>query len=171
MLLDTCAIIEMVKYESVRKAINDLTKTDCTLLSVSPVKDELTYGANSIEEYDDLSDFIASQEILILDETRKTYPENEVEAFRIALSRCKNISPSYVDRLLLSIPYFYRKSSEKVYIATLNHKDVPIEFYKCVGMISYCKDRTFRNIGFYEFDLEKFEEKIEDVTSKLIKAE
>ena len=167
LLLDTCTIIEMLKIEEVRNLVNDLTESDCNLLSVSPVKDELTYGANTIAEYDNVSSFLSTQNILILDEVKRTYPDNEVEIFRIALSRCKRINPSYVDRILLSIPYFFRKSSERIYLATLNHKDIPSEFFVCVGMIAYCINGTFRNVGFYEFNLKRFEKMMKDVIGKL----
>ena len=171
LLLDTCTIIEMLKRNEIRKVIGDLTKLDCTLLTISPVKDELTYGASTIQEYDDISNFLATQKILILNEDRRPYPENEVEIYRIALSRCKKINPSYVDRMLLSIPYFNRKSSEKTYLATLNYKDVPLELFDCIGMIAYCVNKAFHNIGFYEFNSKKFEHKTKDVINKLAKIE
>ena len=167
LLLDTCTIIEMLKSKEICKLIRDLTKFDCTLLSIPPVIDEFTYGANTPKEYDDFIDFILSQGILILDETGKTRSNHEKEIIKLAISRCKRIKPSYVDRMLLSIPYFYSKSPEKIYLATLNHKDIPIEFYKCIGTISYCLDRTFRNIGFYEFENTNFERMIADAISKL----
>lgn len=170
LLLDTCTIIEMLKSEEICKLIGDLTEPDCNLLSISPVKDELTYGANTTKEYSDVSKFLSTQKILILDETRRPYPENEVEILRIALSRCKKINPSYVDRVLLSIPYFYRKSSEKIFLATLNYKDVPLEFFQCVGMITYCTKGAFRNIGFYEFDQKQFKNMMKDVIGVLAKS-
>ena len=167
LLLDTCTIIEMLKRDEVREIISDLTKLDCTLLTISPVKDELTYGANTIKEYDDTSNFLATQKILILNEDRRLYPENEVEIFRIALSRCEKINPSYIDRMLLSIPYFYRKGSEKTYLATLNYKDVPLDLFDCVGIVTYRVNKAFHNIGFYEFNNNKFNRKMEDVISEL----
>ena len=162
LLLDTCTIIEMLKSEEICVLIRDLTGSDCTLLSIQPVIDELTYGANTAKEYKDFMDFISSQEILILNESGMLRPSSEIATIRLAISRCKKIKPSYVDRILLSIPYFYRGNSEKIYLATLNHKDIPSEFYECVGAISYCLDRTFRNIGFYEFKKKNFEHMMKD---------
>lgn len=167
LLLDTCTIIEMLKNEEVRKIICHLSENNCNLVSISPVKDELTYGANSVSEYNDVSEFISSQQILLLDEIRSVYPEREVETIRIALSRCKKINPSYVDRILLSIPYHYRQNPEKIYLITLNHKDVPTELYKCIGMISYYVNRNFRNIGIYEFNNEEFNKMMKDIMNEL----
>ena len=89
LLLDTCTIIEMLKSEEICVLIRDLTGSDCTLLSIQPVIDELTYGANTAKEYKDFMDFISSQEILILNESGMLRPSSEIATIRLAISRCK----------------------------------------------------------------------------------
>lgn len=167
LLLDTCTIIEMLKRKDVCDLISGFAEVNCSLISIAPVVDELTYGVNNLKEYNDFLNFLSSRDILILDEARKNYPDNEIKAFRIAMSKCKKIAPSYVDRILLSIPYFYRKSSTKIYLATLNYKDVPTELYECIGMISYYTNRAFRNIGIYEFKLDWFQRMMGSVMNRL----
>lgn len=80
----------------------------------------------------------------------------EGEHFSIAMRRSKVKNPSYVDRLLLFVPYMYKHSIEEMFVMTSNHKDVPREFYDRVGFIVWDNDADFRQIGVYQLNLERF---------------
>jgi|GEM_PF-3898634 len=161
-LVDTCAIIEASKNEELERFLDGLRENGCTFLTLPSIKDEFTCGAKNLEEFRELSDFFESQQIILMPKNEDKLLTNEGIHFNIALARSKVHNPSYVDRSLLLLPYIYQKSSEKVYVITSNHKDIPREFYDLTGFISYEKN-GFRNIGIYNFNLEKFNKIISNV--------
>ena len=80
----------------------------------------------------------------------------------MVLRHCKNIHPSYVDRMLLMTPYLYRDSSEDILLMTSNHNDVPLEIFDRIGFISY-DDKEFHNIGIYKFNADSFDRMVATV--------
>ncbi len=163
LLLDTCTIIDASKCAEMNDFLEDLSKNSCTFLSLPAVRDEFVCSAKNSEEYRQLEEYIESLDILFLSNVEKRISSVADKKLSIALSRCKSISPSYVDRLLLKVPYVYRNSSEKIYLITSNYKDVPQELFNRIGFITYDAG-SFNNVGVYEFDGSRFEHMVRDLT-------
>ena len=162
LLIDTCTIIDASKCKEIEDFLCKIAESDCIFLSTPSIKEEFTCSANSIEEYEELSRYIKTLQIVFLNDIPKRQSTLDTAVFDIALSRCKNIHPSFVDRALLSVPYLYRNSSEKIYIITSNYKDVPSNFFDRIGFIT-CDAGHFNNIGIYSFSYPKFKKIISDI--------
>lgn len=153
LLIDTSTFIDASKCEPFRDFLSSLQDRDCSFFTVRPVVDEFLCPAKNQDDYVGLAEFLDSFGASVM---RTPEPvSDDIAAFNIALNRCKNIHPSYVDRLLLTIPYLYRASAEKIYLVTSNHKDVPRDFFDRVGFVTH-DDVEFHNTGFYQLNLEKF---------------
>lgn len=159
LLLDTCTIIDASKCSAVDNFLHEVRDSGCTLLSIPPVRDEFTCSACSAKEYKELSDFMASLQILFLDKFDGNALNHERAEFNVALRRCKGINPSYVDRALLFALYFYRNSSAKLYLMTSNYKDVPEDLFERVGFIAH-DFGGFHNIGVYALKLANLQKKM-----------
>lgn len=159
-LLDTCVMIDASNSDDVDTCLRSLLENGCTFLTLPAIREEFTCSAKSRKDYENLSKYIGSFDIVFLNNTEKRLISDDNALFNIALGRCKNIHPSYVDRMLLSTPYLYRNSSEKIYLMTSNHKDVPLELFDRIGFITY-DDEIFHNIGIYAFNENNFVKKIE----------
>ncbi|MBQ9020383.1 hypothetical protein IJ096_03650 [Candidatus Saccharibacteria bacterium] len=133
------------------------------------VKDEFLCSVHNIEEYKELLTFYATLKIAELPKIKQLNIESDGAYFSIALSRCKNISPSYVDRLLLFATYMYRDVPGGIYLITSNHKDVPSELFECVGFVSYNMG-GFHNIGVYQVMVDRMEKMMIDINQDSIKA-
>ena len=162
LLIDTCTIIDASKCDEVDNFLSKLSGQGCTFLSLPSVKEEFTRSANNLEDYNKLSDYIDSLQIIFLDSIERNRMNEDGAIFNIALNRCKKINPSYVDRALLATPYFYRDSSEDIYLITSNHKDIPEELYDRIEFISH-DIGGFHNIGIYKFNFQNFEQMMSDV--------
>ena len=157
LLLDTCVVIEASKYIEIDEYLNRLSADGCSFLTIPSVKEEFISNTKNDKEFEELSKYFDSLQITFLPNTEKRLMDKKEGDFYIALNRCnRRINPSHVDRMLLAIPYLYRRSSEDIYLMTLNHKDVPRELYERIGFISYDVGE-FRNIGVYRFKVDKFE--------------
>lgn len=163
LLIDTCTIIDASKCDAVYNFLMEIKNHQCTLVSIPAVKEEFLCSANNLSEYSDLLAFYDALGILPLDKIMHGMLGPDSAAFDIALSRCKNIKPSHVDRILLSVPYHYRNAPEKMFLITSNHKDVPDEFFARVGFITH-DIGGFHNIGVYRFIPEKFDRMMHDVS-------
>lgn len=154
-IIDTCSIIEASKNDDFLNFLFQLGDKKCTFLSVKPVWNEFLAAADSGEEYKTLKEFLKKLDIAFLPNVEQKLNE-EGEYFSIAMRRSKVKNPSYVDRLLLFVPYMYKHSIEEMFVMTSNHKDVPREFYDRVGFIVWDNDADFRQIGVYQLNLERF---------------
>lgn len=156
LIIDTCVIIDASKDAEFANFIRSLANDNCTFVSIQPVKDEFLSIADSSDEYKKLEKYLETLKIAFLSPNIENTYDEQGKDFSIALRRSKVNKPSYVDRLLLSIPYLYRKSPEKMFVITSNHRDVPYEFYDRVGFVTWDKGKEFTEIGLYEFNEEKF---------------
>lgn len=163
LLLDTCTLIDASNCAEVDDFLESLLKRDCTFLSLPSVKEEFTCSACNLDEYKQLSDYIESLQIILLNNTEKQLSSNKNMIFNIALKRCRNIHPSHVDRMLLATPYLFSGSAEKIFLMTSNYKDVPQELFSLVGFVSYESAGVFHNIGVYGFDNDGFHRKVSDL--------
>ena len=158
LLVDTCTMIDATKCREVKDFLLNIRSLDCTFLSIKPVKDEYTCSANNKSDYNELENFADNFIDIWL-----PIQDSEEPLFSIGLSRCKNIKPSYVDRQLLKILYIYRNASERIYLITSNHNDVPGEFYERIGFITH-DNGGFHNIGIYKINLANFKSKTKNLT-------
>ena len=155
-VIDTCVIIDALKITCLDTFLRELLKHGCTFLSAPPVKNEFLTAANTDQKYNELNEYLKSLQLVFLPLDIEHRLNNEGKIFNIALRKSKVNNPSFVDRLILSIPFLYRTSPEKIYIMTSNHKDVPKDFYDRVGFISIDNNEKFIEIGLYEFNEKKF---------------
>lgn len=162
LLLDTCTIIDASNCDEIDFLLRKIAESGCTFLSLPAVKEEFTCSAKNKTEFKNLLDYIDSLNILFLNNTEKRITNNDNIDFSIVLGRCKNIHPSYVDRMLLSIPHLYQKSSENIHLMTSNYKDVPLELYNLEDFITY-SDKIFHNIGIYSFNANSYERRIKTI--------
>lgn len=162
-VIDTCVIIDAIKNEKLDTLLREFLKKDCTFLSAQPIKNEFLVAADSVQKYDELNEYLKSLQLVFLPLDIESRLNKEGAKLHIALRRSKVKNPSFVDRLVLSIPFLYRTSPEKIYILTSNHKDIPLEFYDRVGFISIDKGVEFAEIGLYQFNGKKFDKMVANV--------
>lgn len=156
-VIDTCVIIHALKIIDLDNFLRELSKRNCTLLSVPSVKNEFLTAGDTVQRYNKLNEYLESLQLVFLPPDIEYRLNKEGCNFNIALRRSKVRNPSFVDRLILSIPYLYRKSPEKIYVMTSNHQDVPREFFDRVGFISIDTGSDFVQIGLYEFNSGNFD--------------
>lgn len=168
LLIDTCTVIDASKCSEVYSFLKEVKKRGCTLLSVKAVRDEYLCSASSLEEYKELLMVYSALNMAELPQIDQLLVESEGAYFNMALSRCKGIHPSHVDRMLLFAAYFYGKAPNNVYLMTSNHKDVPEELFDCVGFISH-NIGGFHNIGVYEVNKSNIKKKMTGITHAKIK--
>ncbi len=157
-VVDTCAIIEASKNDAFLDLLYELKRQNCTLLSVFPVQNEFLAVASNQQEYNELKKFLEDLDITFLPRNIEHKFEDKGKSFSIALRRSKVRKPSYVDRLLLSIPYLYKHVADSIYVMTSNHRDVPLEFFNLTDYVVWNKKDGFSEIGLYQFDQTKFNE-------------
>lgn len=162
LLLDTCTIIDASNCDEINDFLEKLSALGCTFLSLPAVREEFTCSAKNLNDYGKLSSYINSLGIVFLNNAEKNLSVNDNATFNIALKRCKNIHPSYVDRMLMAVPYLYRYSSEEILLVTSNHKDIPRELFELKGFITY-SDNIFHNIGIYKFNVIAFDKIISNI--------
>ncbi len=165
LLLDTCTIIDGSKCAEFDSFLGGLLKEDCTFLSLPSVKEEFTCSAFNLDDYNKLVEYIKSLQIVFLPNMEKKLISEDNSVFNIALRRYSRTNQSHVDRMLLTTVYYYSGSSEKVYLMTSNHKDVPDNIYSLVGFITY-ESKGFHNVGIYEFDQANYERVVENIKSE-----
>lgn len=132
------------------------------VFSLPSVREEFVFASRNMEEYNNSLNYFKSLEILPLDRTEKKLVSDDNAIFNMVLRHCRDIHPSYVDRMLLVTPYLYRESSENILLMTSNHKDVPLEIFDRIGFISY-DDKEFHNIGVYRFNADSFDQMVKNV--------
>ncbi len=156
-VIDTCVIIHALKIANLDRFLRELLGRDCTFLSVPAVKNEFLTAGDTIQRYNELNEYLESLQLVFLPLDVEYRLNKEGCSFNIALRRSRIRNPSFVDRLVLSIPYLYRRSPEKIYIMTANHQDVPKEFFDRIGFISIDNGSDFVQIGLYEFNDNNFD--------------
>lgn len=161
-LLDTCVVIDASKNDDVDDKLRAMLKDGCTFFSLPSVREEFVFASRNMEEYNNSLNYFKSLEILPLDRTEKKLVSDDNAIFNMVLRHCRDIHPSYVDRMLLMTPYLYRESSENILLMTSNHKDVPLEIFDRIGFISY-DDKEFHNIGVYRFNADSFDQMVKNV--------
>lgn len=161
-LLDTCVIIDASKNDDVDTKLRLMLEDGCTFFSLPSVREEFVYVSRNMQEYGNSLAYFRSLDILTLDSTEKRLVSDDNAIFNMVLCHCKNIHPSYVDRMLLMTPHLYRDSSEDILLMTSNHKDVPLEIFDRIGFISY-DDKEFHNIGIYKFNADSFDRMVATV--------
>ena len=162
LLLDTCTIIDSSNCDEIDDFLRRISTSGCTFLSLPAVREEFTCSAKNLNDYNKLMDYIDTLGIVFLNNVEKKLAVDDDVVFNIALGRCKNIHPSYVDRMLMAVPFLYRNSSERILLATSNHKDIPRELFDLKQFITY-GDNVFHNIGIYEFNVLSFSDKIRNI--------
>ena len=161
-LLDTCVIIDASENDDVDTKLRLMLEDGCTFFSLPSVREEFVCASRSMQEYGNSLAYFRSLDILLLDSTEKRLVSDDNAIFNMVLRHCKNIHPSYVDRMLLMTPHLYRNSSEDILLMTSNHKDVPLEIFDRIGFISY-DDKEFHNIGIYKFNADSFDRMVATV--------
>lgn len=159
LVIDTCIIVDTTKDSDFFSFMRKLKENyNASLISIPAVKQEVLGVADSKKEYKALEKSIEALKIIFLPSAVESKFELEGENFSIAMRRSRDTNrPSFVDKLLFSIPYLYRKSAEKIFIMTSNHKDIPLDIFNRVGFIARDNGKDFSQVGLYQFDQEKFD--------------
>ena len=155
LVVDTCVLIDASKNREVSLLLSGLEKAGCVFETPPAVLNEFTCNAKDRTEYKEMRQFFESLNIGLIHRIEDHFLDDAGPTFDMVIRRCKVNRPSYVDRLVLFVPYWYK--AQKMLVITSNHKDVPHEFYDLVGHISYESKNEFRNIGVYSFNREKFD--------------
>ncbi len=156
-IVDTCVIIDLLNDTKFYLFwCNLVEECHISLFSVEAVKDEFLAAAASVQDYGEMERFIDSLNISFAS-IRTGRDENIISReFSIALRRCKIKNPSFVDRLLLMIPYRYRNSLDNIFLVTSNHHDVPFEFYDRVAFVARDTGKEFFQTGIYSLNEANF---------------
>lgn len=158
LIIDTCVIVDTTKSADFFSFVRNLKDNyNTSLISVPAVKQEVLGVADDKKEYETLEKSIEALNVLFLPSAVEDKLDREGMEFSIAMRRSKETNkPSFVDRLLFSIPYLYRKSVEKIFVFTTNHKDMPLDIFDRVGFISRDNGKEFSQVGLYQFNQDKF---------------
>lgn len=158
LVIDTCVIVDTTKSPEFLALMRRMKgEYNAALVSIPAVKQEVLSVADNKKEYETLKESIKALDVVFLPSAVEDKFEREGMKFSIAMRRSRYVKdPSFVDKLLLAIPYLYRESVEKIFVVTSNHKDVPLDIFDRVGFIARDNGKEFSQVGIYKFNQEKF---------------
>lgn len=170
-IIDTCTLIDAIKTSDFCELLHSIHKKGCEFFSVDPVKHEFLRGAHSVSEYDNYQTFLETLGISFATSFEKKLDTNDGRTFTLVFNKYYenkhvNKQPSYVDMLLLFMVYFYRTSTERVFLMTSNHHDIP-GFFARKELIVFEEHNEIRTEAIYQLDIRRVEQKLD----LLLKAE
>ncbi|MFA5185632.1 MAG: type II toxin-antitoxin system VapC family toxin [Patescibacteria group bacterium] len=164
LLLDTCVLINFHKYQEspeLKEFFKAISDSNCALITIDQVYCEFLKYADDRQEYLDLFEWLGNLVPDVLYPTKEDlYATNQIYLALKVKKKNSAEHPSLEDLLLGSM---LMKWPDKVYLATVNHKDFPTWFYDRVYLHAF-DDRAgnVSAVGIYQFNVDKYVELIKD---------
>ena len=164
LLLDTCVLINFRKYQEsseLKDFFQALSDSQCALITIDQVYCEFLKYAENKQEYLDLFEWLGHLVPYVLYPTKEDlYSTNQIYLALKSKNRAAAEHSSLEDLLLGSM---LMKWPDKVYLATVNHKDFPTWLFDRIYLHAF-DDRAgnVSAIGIYGFNVDKYMQLVKD---------
>lgn len=147
LLLDTSVFIDTLKnISSFRQFINELKKSDVTIVTLDFIKIEFLKGAIDSKAYKEKEELIGEIVDFVLPISPSVITVNLYNLTKIMKEDAK--SASVVDLLIGSV-LMHHKSG--LFLMTKNSHDFPTNIFNLVSVINISKRKTIQCYGIYNF--------------------
>ena len=165
LILDSSVFIDATDSEEFRGFVKDLADADCSLWTIPSVQFEFTRYANTIDEYNKLTNFIKDLGVVVFNRVEEMVLEKSAP-FTVALNKAQHQNKnskrmSYTDSVLCTLCFYHRSSV--TYLLTSNHNDIPPALFDRIDVITFDAGGHIRNEALYKLS----EKKLESIIKKL----
>jgi hypothetical protein len=154
-MLDSSVFIDATNSSEFRGLIKELKDAECNLWTAPSVQYEFSRYANTVDEYNKLTNFIKELGVVVFNRVEEIVLDKSAP-FTVALNKSQQKGSkrmSYTDSIICTLCFNYRSSN--TYLLTSNHNDIPLALFDRIDVITFDVGNDIRTEGLYQLSSTK----------------